>query len=84
MKEVTVSAQERVEGIQGMCKADPLECLPDPVILAAVCSPPALKQLGILEGMRQRQTDEHHPGVEGALKGFIDVEILLRAGIDEP
>ena len=82
-QESAVPAHERVEGVKGMVQAHRLEGLPDPIILPAACLPPAVKELRILEGIRQRQADEHHPGVECALKGLIDAQILLRTSIDE-
>ena len=66
-----------------MVQAELFEGLPGSIVLPAVCLPPAVKELRILEGIRQRQADEHHPGVECARKGLIDAQILLRTSIDE-
>src|SRR5215813_7438530 len=66
-----------------MFEAQLFEGLPDPIVLPAVCAPPAVKQLRILKVIRQRQAHEHHPWVEGTLKGLIHAQILLGASIEE-
>ena len=54
MQEIAMPAQERVEEVKRMFEAHRLEDLPNPIILSAAYAPPAVKQLRILEVIRQR------------------------------